>query len=214
MRSTPLLYTLILLFFNLIRNERLIYVFFTISDNLGVISVNHSCIPLVASEVWPYEFLSSSCNFFAFYLLYNRKKILLKLLLHILHNPVSCGADGFLGDAHDAVYVAVFHAHFVEDEEESVMGGLGLIFLLEAAEGGEVDGFVIVDEAFAVVVRPAGGSSSFLILFSPEIFAFYPLYKIIIFVVLDYYLYLCTHKSIKLCHSLHGNIRFHKAATG
>ena len=34
----------------------------------------------------------------------------------------------------------------VEDEEESVMGGLGLIFLLEAAEGGEVDGFVIVDE--------------------------------------------------------------------
>ena len=100
----------------------------------------------------------------------------------------------------------------VEDEEESVMGGLGLIFLLEAAEGGE--GFVIVDEAFAVVVRPAGGSSSFLILFSPEIFAFYPLYKIIIFVVLNYYLYLCTHKSIKLCHSLHGNIRFHKAATG
>ena len=40
----------------------------------------------------------------------------------------------------------------VEDEEESVMGGLGLIFLLEAAEGGEVDGFVIVDEAFVVVV--------------------------------------------------------------
>lgn len=38
----------------------------------------------------------------------------------------------------------------VEDEEESVMGGLGLIFLLEAAEGGE--GFVIVDEAFVVVV--------------------------------------------------------------
>ena len=102
----------------------------------------------------------------------------------------------------------------VEDEEESVMGGLGLIFLLEAAEGGEVYGFVIVDEAFAVVVRPAGGSSSFLILFSPEFFAFYPLYKIIIFVVLDDYLYLCTHKSIKLCHSLHGNIRFHKATTG
>ena len=136
------------------------------------------------------------------------------LLPPILQNPVPCGADGLLGDAHDAVYVAVFHAHFGEDEEEGIMGGLGLIFLLEAAEGGEVDGFVIVDEAFAVVVRPAGGSSSFLILFSPEIFAFYPLYKIIIFVVLDYYLYLCTHKSIKLCHSLHGNIRFHKAATG
>ena len=81
----------------------------------------------------------------------------------------------------------------VEDEEESVMGGLGLIFLLEAAEGGE--GFVIVDEAFAVVVRPAGGSSSFLILFSLEFFAFYPLYKIIIFVVLDDYLYLCTRNA-------------------
>ena len=40
----------------------------------------------------------------------------------------------------------------VEDEEESVMGGLGLKFLLETAEGGEVDGFVIVDEAFVVVV--------------------------------------------------------------
>ena len=117
-----------------------------------------------------------------------------------------------MGDAHDAAHVLVFKAHFVEDEEEGVVGGLGLIFLLEAAEGGE--GFVIVDEAFAVVVRPAGGSFSFLILFSPEIFAFYPLYKIIIFVVLDDYLYLCTHKSIKLCHSLHGNIRFHKAATG
>ena len=57
-----------------------------------------------------------------------------------------------MGDAHDAVYVAVFHAHFVEDEEEGIMGGLGLIFLLEAAEGGEFDGFVIVDEAFVVVV--------------------------------------------------------------
>ena len=134
------------------------------------------------------------------------------LLLPILHNPVSCGADGLLGDAHDAADVLVFQAHLVENEEEGVVGGLGLIFLLEAAEGGE--GFVIVGEAFAVVVRPTGGSSSFLILFSPEIFAFYPLYKIIIFVVLDDYLYLCTHKSIKLCHSLHGNIRFHKAATG
>jgi len=69
-----------------------------------------------------------------------------------MHNPVPCGTDGLLGDAHDAVYVAVFYAHFVEDEEEGIMGGLGLIFLLEAAEGGEVDGFVIVDEAFVVVV--------------------------------------------------------------
>ena len=52
----------------------------------------------------------------------------------------------------DAADVLVFHAHLVENEEESVMGGLGLIFLLDAAEGGEVDGFVIVDEAFVVVV--------------------------------------------------------------
>ena len=57
-----------------------------------------------------------------------------------------------MGDAHDAADVAVFHAHLVENEEEGVVGGLGLIFLLEAAEGGEVDGFVIVDEAFVVVV--------------------------------------------------------------
>ena len=61
-------------FFNLIRNERQIYVFFTISDNLAVISVDHSCIPLVASILRPCGFLTSSCNFFAFYLLYNRKK--------------------------------------------------------------------------------------------------------------------------------------------
>ena len=42
--------------------------------------------------------------------------------------PVPCGADGLLGDAHDAADVLVFQAHLVEDEEESVMGGLGLIF--------------------------------------------------------------------------------------
>ena len=42
----------------------------------------------------------------------------ISLLLHILHNPVSCGADGLLGDAHDAADVAVFHAHLVEDEED------------------------------------------------------------------------------------------------
>ena len=74
------------------------------------------------------------------------------LLLPILHNPVSCGADGLLSDTHDAAHVHVVHAHLVEDEEEGIMGGLGLIFLLEAAEGGEFDGFVIVDEAFVVVV--------------------------------------------------------------
>ena len=40
------------------------------------------------------------------------------LFLHILLNPVSCGADGLLGDAHDAAYVLVFQAHLVEDEED------------------------------------------------------------------------------------------------
>ena len=33
--------------------------------------------------------------------------------------------------AHDLVV----HAHFVEDEEEGIMGGLGLIFLLDAVVG-------------------------------------------------------------------------------
>jgi len=32
------------------------------------------------------------------------------------------------------------------------VGGLGLIFLLEAAVGGKVDGLVVVDEAFVVIV--------------------------------------------------------------
>ena len=43
------------------------------------------------------------------------------LLLPSLHNPVPCGADGLLGDAHDAAHVLGFHAHFVEDEEEGVL---------------------------------------------------------------------------------------------
>ena len=42
------------------------------------------------------------------------------LFLPILHNPVSCGADGLLGDAHDAADVAVVQAHLVEDEEGGV----------------------------------------------------------------------------------------------
>ena len=33
------------------------------------------------------------------------------------------------------------------------MGGLGSVFLLDAAESGKVDGLVEVDEAFVVVVR-------------------------------------------------------------
>ena len=40
------------------------------------------------------------------------------LLLPILHNPVSCGADGLLSDTHDAAHVHVVHAHLVEDEED------------------------------------------------------------------------------------------------
>ena len=42
------------------------------------------------------------------------------LLPPILHNPVSCGADGLLGDAHDAAHVLVAHTHFIEDEEENL----------------------------------------------------------------------------------------------
>lgn len=77
------------------------------------------------------------------------------LLPPILLNPISCGADGLLRDAHDAAHVAVFQAHFVEDEEEGVVGGLGGIFLLDATVSREVNGLVEVDKAFVVVVRPA-----------------------------------------------------------
>ena len=40
------------------------------------------------------------------------------LLPTILQNPVPCGADGLLGDAHDAARGLIVHAHFVENEEE------------------------------------------------------------------------------------------------
>ena len=60
----------------------------------------------------------------------------ISLLLHILHNPVSCGADGLLGDAHDAADVAVVHAHLVEDEEGGIVGGLGSVFLLDVVKMG------------------------------------------------------------------------------
>ena len=73
------------------------------------------------------------------------------LLPPILHNPVPCGADGLLGDAHDAADVLVFQAHLVEDEEERVVGGLGSVFLLDAAESGEVDGLVEVDDCNATL---------------------------------------------------------------
>ena len=35
------------------------------------------------------------------------------LLFPILYNPVSCGADGLLGDAHNVADVAAFQAHLV-----------------------------------------------------------------------------------------------------
>ena len=67
-----------------------------------------------------------------------------------------------MGDAHDAADVAVFKAHLVEDEEESVVGSLRSIFLLDATERGEVDGLVKVDEAFVVIVRPTQGGAVLL----------------------------------------------------
>ena len=42
---------------------------------------------------------------------------------------------------------------------EGVVGGLGSIFLLDAAERGEVDGLIVVDEAFVVIVRPTRSST-------------------------------------------------------
>ena len=44
-----------------------------------------------------------------------------------------CGADGLLSDTHDAAHVLVVHAHLVKDEEEGVVGGIGSVFLLDAA---------------------------------------------------------------------------------
>ena len=66
-----------------------------------------------------------------------------------------------MGDAHDATHGLVVHAHFVEDEEEGVVGGIGSVFLLDAAERGEVDGLIVVDEAFVVVVRPTRDGAVF-----------------------------------------------------
>ena len=96
------------------------------------------------------------------------------LLSPILLNPVSCGADGLLGDAHDAADVLVFKPHLVEDEEdceatlylqvrEGVVGGLESVFFLDTAERGEVDGLIVVDEAFVVVVRPTPNGAVCLI---------------------------------------------------
>ena len=54
---------------------------------------------------------------------------------------------------------------------EGVVGGLGSIFLLDAAERGEVDGLIVVDEAFVVVVRPDRGCAFVLNVFIEQ-FAF------------------------------------------
>jgi len=43
---------------------------------------------------------------------------LISLLSPVLQNPVPSGADGLLGDAHNAAHSLIVHAHFVEDEEE------------------------------------------------------------------------------------------------
>ena len=43
---------------------------------------------------------------------------LISLLSPVLQNPVPCGADGLLGDAHDTTDVTVVQAHLVEDEED------------------------------------------------------------------------------------------------
>ena len=66
-----------------------------------------------------------------------------------------------MGDAHDATHGLIVHPHFVEDEEEGVVGGIGSVFLLDAAERGEVDGLIVVDEAFVVVVRPTRDGAVF-----------------------------------------------------
>ena len=42
-------------------------------------------------------------------------------------NPVSCGVDGLLGDAHDAADVTIFLTRLIEDEEEGVVGVLAAI---------------------------------------------------------------------------------------
>jgi len=41
------------------------------------------------------------------------------------------------------------------------VGGIGSVFLLDAAERGEVDGLIVVDEAFVVVVRPTRDGAVF-----------------------------------------------------
>ena len=54
---------------------------------------------------------------------------LISLLSPILQNPVPCGADGLLGDAHDVAHALVVHAHFVEDEEENLSLAVNLNIL-------------------------------------------------------------------------------------
>ena len=48
-------------------------------------------------------------------------------------NPVPCGVDGLLGDAHDAAHGLIVHAHFVEDEEGGIENNLNrnVMFTME-----------------------------------------------------------------------------------
>ena len=64
-----------------------------------------------------------------------------------------------MGDAHDATHGLIVHAHLVENEEEGVVGGLGGVFLLDTTISREVDGLIVVDEAFVVIIRPARGGT-------------------------------------------------------
>jgi len=47
-----------------------------------------------------------------------------------------------LSDAHDAAHGLVVHTRFVENEEEGVVDGLRLVFLLDAAVGDEVESLI------------------------------------------------------------------------
>ena len=55
---------------------------------------------------------------FSRFLILDSLNVLDSLILHILQDSVSCGADCFLGDACDATDVAGVLAHLVEDRED------------------------------------------------------------------------------------------------
>ena len=58
----------------------------------------------------------------------NRCPLLPPILLIASHthtfrceNPVPCGTDSLLGDAHDAAHGFIVHAHFIEDEGDGAI---------------------------------------------------------------------------------------------